>query len=641
MQGVTTIRPSPEQPAAVSVAPPLPPGWVPRERLDVRLDAATDRRLVLVTGPPGSGKTALLSGWSRRRAPGTTAWVALGASDNDPTRLFRHVARALGGLTANLTVTLSSKSGLGATPVPAPQTFRSLPTPVLVVDDVHVLERLDALESLVRLVKQLSAHVGVVLAGRYMPGVARDELSSRGQPVTIDGCDLRFTLDETVALFDAASPDPFPHGQLERILERTDGWATGLRLATLMRADHDDQGDIAELLAAGDPFVADYFVHEVLDGLDLERRCFLLETSVLDELSGPSCRAVSGRPDAEQLLDWLADHHLFITRGERSTGTGTYRYHPLFSQLLRCRLELETPDSARTANRRAAAWFEHIGDVRAAVHHFVLAEAYDEAFTLVSATVERRIRGGLPLTESSQSTTVLPDELEERDPSRLYVLAAAHLCDLRLADAASILRRLTRLASALPERELVEARTEMLWAFRDYIFADPNGVLMHCRRATRLLGTQYETVRLDGPVSAPAGWVASLDAALVDRLPTMAAAAHLWLGEEGAALALVSTRSVSTPADPVHLELQAAAAWQGGGSTKRRDWRGRRSVSSASAWRRHPCSPSTHASRSRPCSTSVTSSVRHTISSSSLDRCPATRACGTGGPWSNAASCSG
>ncbi|HET6501488.1 MAG TPA: LuxR family transcriptional regulator, partial [Amycolatopsis sp.] len=332
------------------VAPAVPGDFVPRPRLLSVLDEARDVLVTMVCAPAGSGKTLLLADWAPRHA--SIAWVSLDSDDNDDGRFWSALLAALAECpgvppdsplrTQVVPARPSRDLGFLAAVVNA---LDELPEPVwLVLDDVHELTDPDPLYGLETLLRHRPAGLRLVLAARHNPPLPLARLSLADQLTEIRAADLRFATGEARALLESAGVVLLPE-QLRNLVEQTEGWAAGLRLAAVSLAEAEDPGRFLAEFAENDRAVADYLIDEVLSQLPEEPREFLYTISVCDEVSAELARAVSGSPDAGTLLDTLERKTSLLVR----TGTRErwYRMHALVRSSLLADLTRRTPARAR------------------------------------------------------------------------------------------------------------------------------------------------------------------------------------------------------------------------------------------------------------------------------------------------------
>jgi LuxR family transcriptional regulator, maltose regulon positive regulatory protein len=428
-------------------APGARPGFVSRSRLTERLDEALGRGLVLVCAPAGYGKTALLAGWARHRER-PVAWLSLDAGDNDPARFWRHALAALDGPCPGLGERVGPLLG-----PPPPPSFEGLVTALinelaarpgadevpLVLDDYHLVGSEPVHASLGFLLEHLPSGLHPVLASRADPPLALARLRARGQLTELRDAELRFTAGEAADVLRETSGAELPDVAVTALVTRTEGWAAGLQLAALSLRG---QADVAEFVAAftgSHRYVLDYLAEEVLERQGEQMRDFLLETAVLDRLSGPLCDAVTGRGGSQALLEQVERAGLFLMPLDEVRGW--WRYHQLFADLLRARLQ-EQPGRAAGLHRKAAAWYQGHGLADDAIRHAVAAGEMLWAARLIEQDFDAayNLRGEGQTIQRWLSA--LPADLVRSRPRLLLAQAqlkgtSGHLADLeQLIDAA-------------------------------------------------------------------------------------------------------------------------------------------------------------------------------------------------------------
>ena len=366
------------------------PGFVPRRRLVDALCEGLARGRVLVCAPAGSGKTALLADWAHGGGR-PVAWLSVDGGDNDPARFWRYALAALD----------RARPGLaGRVGPPPPGSLEGLVTALinelaagpgpdevlLVLDDYHLVDTGPVHESVAFLLENLPPDLRVVVSGRADPPLPLARLRARGQLTELRAADLRFTGEEAAALLgETAGPD-LPGTAVAALVARTEGWAAGLQLAGLsLRGQADAAGSVAAF-SGSHRFVLDYLADEVLDAQTGQVRTFLLETSVLDHLSGELCDAVTGRAGSQAMLEDIERAGLFLVPLDEVRGW--WRYHHLFADLLRARLQAEQPGRVVALHRAAAAWCEEHDLADDAVRHALAAGDAAWAARLVERHVE-------------------------------------------------------------------------------------------------------------------------------------------------------------------------------------------------------------------------------------------------------------
>jgi LuxR family maltose regulon positive regulatory protein len=404
--------------------PPVRAGLIPRARLDGLLETGAKGRLCLVDAPAGSGKTTLLAQWWRAdHGARRVAWLSLDDGDDDPVRFWSYVVEAFRVVRPGLGAgPLTLLQGPGAadvlTQVILPELLNELTTCeadlVLVLDDYHLVTNGVCHASLGFFVDHLPANVHLMLATRVDPPLALARLRASGDLVELRIAELGFTSAEAGQLLGEAMGLALTPDQTERLWERTEGWAAGLYLAGLSLRGQPDPGPFIASFEAGHRHVVDYLGAEVLARQPEALRSFMVRTSVLERLSGPLCDAVLETEGSAELLAELEQANLFLIALDDHRHW--YRYHHLFTQLLRLELAGREADLVPLLHRRAAAFHQDAGDIEAAVHHASAAGDHQRATDLV-------IRHWLSFARRGRVATVerwldgLPDEVVAAAPS--------------------------------------------------------------------------------------------------------------------------------------------------------------------------------------------------------------------------------
>ena len=224
------------------------------------------------------------------------------------------------------------------------------------LDDYHLIQAPAVHTSVEFLLEHLPSSLRLVLASRADPPLPLARLRGRGQLAELREADLRFTPQEAGELLGATVGAELPEEAVAALGNRTEGWAAGLQLAALSLQGRSDIGAFVEGFSGSHRYVLDYLAEEVLDRQPPQLRTFLLESSVLERLSGPLCDAVTGRADSQQLLEQVERANLFLQ--PLDAVRGWWRYHQLFADLLRARLQQQRPERVPELHRAAAGWCE-------------------------------------------------------------------------------------------------------------------------------------------------------------------------------------------------------------------------------------------------------------------------------------------
>ena len=418
---------------------------VARSRLYDRLEAGMESRLTVVSAPAGFGKTALLGAW-RAASVGEEqpiGWLSLDESDDDPTRFWTHVIAAV--QRARPGVGEHALTLLDTPRTPIESILSSLINDVaevpqdliLVLDDYHLLQAEPIHRAVGFLLEHLPPQMHLFISSRAEPPLPLARLRARGQLAELRAADLRFTFDEAGAFLNGAMGLSLSERDVSTLQVRTEGWAAGLQLAALSVREQEDAGGFISTFAGSNRHVLDYLTDEVLERQPEGVQRFLLTTSILDRMSGGLCDALVGGDGGRETLETLERANFFLVALDDERHW--YRYHHLFSEVLRHRLRKVQPDLIPELHRRAARWYEDHGHVEDAITHALAAGDAEWAARLVeqsTAAVVMRSEGATLL----RWLEALPEGLVRSRSRLLVAYAIAALFGGRLDDVEPLLR---------------------------------------------------------------------------------------------------------------------------------------------------------------------------------------------------------
>jgi LuxR family maltose regulon positive regulatory protein len=401
-------------------------GAVVRPRLADHLSHGVESKLTLVSAPPGFGKSTLVGGWiAAHRSESAAAWLSLESEDNDPATFWTYVVAALQTAAPNV-----GAAALSVLESPQPQAelaLRSLLNDlaallndvVLVLDDYHVIDRAEVHDGVAFVLDRLPPTVHVIIVTRADPPLPLARLRARGELVEIRAADLRFTPDEAAAYLNGTMGLDLAGGDVAALEARTEGWIAALQLAALSIHGRGDVSSFIASFAGDDRYIVDYLVDEVLARQSEDVRNFLLQTAVLDRLTGSLCDAVTGRDDGKAMLDALDRANLFLVALDDQRRW--YRYHHLFADVLRARVVDEERDAVPGLHRRASDWFERNGERSEAIRHAMAGGDLSRAADLIEPAIPELGRARQEMT-MRRWMDALPGPLFESRP----VLAAGY-----------------------------------------------------------------------------------------------------------------------------------------------------------------------------------------------------------------------
>lgn len=390
--------------------PPLRPTLVPRPRLITELNRGLfgpeDRfasRLTLVAAPAGFGKTTLVATWLAELAAKqdgnkelfgiSSAWLSLDDDDNDLVRFLAYFLASLDTIHPELTETaaalLESPQPLQAeallTLLINDITIFSSPF-ILVLDDYHTITAPAIHRTMAFLLEHMPPQMHLVITTRVEPPFPLARMRGRGQLNELREADLRFTEEETRNFLDQIDGQRLTAKEVSALTQRTEGWIAGLQMAALSIQGQENVAAFVNTLTGSHTYIGDYLTREVLNQQPEELRRFLLQTSVLRRLSGPLCEAVTGQSNGQWMLDALSEANLFLIALDEEGRW--YRYHQLFADLLRQRLQQEHGQKIPILHRRASLWFEENGFTSEAIRHAQEAQDFERAADLIEGEAE-------------------------------------------------------------------------------------------------------------------------------------------------------------------------------------------------------------------------------------------------------------
>ena len=380
-------------------------GWVERSALVERL-TATEARLILVEAPAGYGKTILVAQWRAHMAPARPfAWITLGEDDNEPRKLWWHIAYALLRACPELDAEQVLRQLRGSSPdimgaaIPSlvnELAARAVPA-VLVLDDYHSITEPRCHEQMTFLLHHLPASAQVVLVTRADPPLPLARWRATGQMAEFRAHELRFTAAEAGPVVSAISGAGLDESDVATLVERTEGWPTGLYLAALALRGHHSPAAIVGSFSGASTSVAGFLAEEVLGRQPAAIRHFLARTSILGRFCAPLCDAVTGSADAAEIVATLERENAFIVPLDQSRQW--FRYHHLLAQALRDQLSRTEPGLVPVLHRRASAWYQRSGLAGEAIDHAIAAGDHAAAIDLMASYWH-------PYVASGQTATV-------------------------------------------------------------------------------------------------------------------------------------------------------------------------------------------------------------------------------------------
>jgi LuxR family transcriptional regulator, maltose regulon positive regulatory protein len=529
--------------------PPLPATLVRRPGLHDRLMAGAGQRLTVVVGSAGAGKSVLLSSWAATRAPHVTSWLSCDEADVNPVRFWTGFIEAPQGAEPGFgadAADLLAMDGIVSPDVTASIANDAAKLPAgtaLVVDDFHYAAPAVS-GTMTDLVERWPADAAqLVLASRIDPALRLHRLRMAGELCELRDRDLHFSLAESrdflanfgveIAADDAAL-----------LHQRSEGWAAALQMAALSLRGGTDPARAGRALDVRSHEIAEYFTAEVLDQQPPEVARFMLDTSILGELTADACAAVTGRRDVAALLRSIDRASLFLVPLDENRTI--FRYHHLVRQLLHAELRARDRTREQALQLRAAEWFESMSDTRHAARHFLAARQADRALALLQ---DRVVTDYLhdPALPPPLDLSTMPASLLAAAPDRLLGLATDLLLSGDIARGDQYLDLLERAEPPLPPGSALAARFATTRTLRHTMAGDASKAV-EAALAARAIAAQTQVSD---------DWIASI--------PMMLLRAYTWLedleGVDREAAAALASPELSEPVKLVQIPGAQALAW--------------------------------------------------------------------------------
>lgn len=484
-------------------APSLPRWLLPRRRLVSQLDDAIETGLVLVSAPAGFGKTMAVAEWAATLQE-PLGWLSLDEADSDPIRFWRYVVAAIERASPG------ASQRIGPVAAGGELALNSLVTSLInvvaetgrrvtvVIDGYDVIASPVVDATLGHLLSHRPSDLAVVLTTRSDPALPIARLRLDGELAEIGTADLRFRPEEVEEFLRSLPAAPeFSGTEVASLTARTEGWPAGVRLAGMTLAGHHDPARLLGSFSGSHRYVVDFLTTEVLERQEPDVRRFLEETAVLGRLTAGLCDTVTGRDDSQTLLEKIERSNLFLEPLDERRGW--WRYHRVFADALRDRLEANEPERAKEIHRRAARWYRSRGIAEEAIAHAFAAGEVDEAAAMVEENVDELFL----LSERATLETWLgrfPAPLLDRRPRLL--LAHARLA-LQLGDPTAATLWLDKAEAALGESGSDPTGFAPSVGTALSITANPSAALaMNRAIAAEYSGDHRATLRLMGQAAA-------------------------------------------------------------------------------------------------------------------------------------------
>jgi LuxR family transcriptional regulator, maltose regulon positive regulatory protein len=378
--------------------PPAGNNIVHRSELFEKLNTGLSRKLILISAPAGFGKTTIISDWiDQFKIP--AAWFSLDNGDNDPAVFLSYIISGIQSIQKEFG--LSALKLLNSPNTPSFESVTSLlineilninQNFILVLDDFHLIKSNEVLKLVAFLLEHIPGNIHIVILTRSDPALSVSRLRSQHQVVELRSSDLSFSANDISILFNKKLKLGLSIDDVYSLETKTEGWIAGLQLAALSMQDREDLSDFIQDLKGDNRYIMDYLMEEVLKIQSDDLKEFLLQTSILEQMSAPLCNAVLNRNDSQLILETLEKNNMFvIPLDEERTW---YRYHHLFAELLKQRLHLSGKTTIIELHNKAVEWFKDNSMPLLAIEHAIETKNFEKSIQLVGEIVETMWKNG-------------------------------------------------------------------------------------------------------------------------------------------------------------------------------------------------------------------------------------------------------
>jgi LuxR family maltose regulon positive regulatory protein len=391
---------------------------VHRSELNENLNIGLSRKLILISAPAGFGKTTLLSDWiNQNKIP--AAWFSLDNGDNDPAVFLNYIISGIQSI--HSAYGQSALKLLNSPNKPSVESITSLlineilninQNFLLVLDDFHLIKSNEVLKLVTYLLEHIPGNIHIVILTRSDPALSVSRLRSQHQLVELRASDLSFSANDIFVLFNKKLKLGLSIDDVYALETKTEGWIAGLQLTALSMQGREDISGFIQDLKGDNRYIMDYLMEEVLKIQTDDIKEFLLQTSVLEQMSDPLCNAVLNRNDSQQILELLEKNNMFVI--PLDTERTWYRYHHLFADLLKQRLQARDKAVIIDLHNKASEWFKNNDMPLSAIEHAIETGNFEKSIQFLGEIVETMWKNGQH-TAIMKYGDLLPDELIKKN----------------------------------------------------------------------------------------------------------------------------------------------------------------------------------------------------------------------------------
>jgi len=487
--------------------PPSGNNIVHRPGLFEKLNHGLCRKLILISAPAGFGKSTLLSDWIiQKEIP--TAWFSLDNGDNDPVGFLSYIISgiqsihsAFGQNAIKLLNSPNKPSNISIVSLLINEILNIGKDFLLVLDDFHLVTNADILELVTYLLEHIPDNIHIVILTRSDPALSVSRLRSQNQLVELRSSDLSFSANDISILFNKKLKLGLSLDDVYSLETKTEGWIAGLQLTALSMQGRDDISKFIKDLKGDNRYIMDYLMEEVLKLQTDDNKEFLLQTSILEQMSAPLCNAVLQRNDSQLILEALEKNNMFVIPLDEERNW--YRYHHLFADLLKQRFKQKDKATIIELHNKASEWYNHNSMPLFAIEHAIKTENFEKSIQILGEIVETMWKNGQHAAIIKYGD-LLPDEIIKKNAEFclyyawiLIITGQIQKADPFLASAEKITMQIINDNNSLESD--VQYNKKLLGKI-SVAFAYMNSLLAHSEKILDYSKTAMENLSEDDPL---------------------------------------------------------------------------------------------------------------------------------------------
>ncbi|PLX12788.1 MAG: hypothetical protein C0597_12515 [Marinilabiliales bacterium] len=429
-----------------------------RSSLFEKLDEGLKRKLILVSATAGYGKTTLISSWISKNKL-TTAWYSLDEKDNDVNVFLSYVIAALQtidkSIGSELKQTLADPEELSVeliTELLVSDLLETDKNTLLVLDDFHYIHDRDVINFISNIIEYMPSNFHLLIITRNDPAFQISKLRSKQQLLEVRSNDLRFSKNDIAKLFKKLYQLSLTDDNANMLHDKTEGWISGIHLAGISIQRQENVSHFINNLKGSNRYIMDYLIDEVLSSLDASVKDFLLKTSILKRFNAELCDYILNSNKSSEILRILEKNNLFIIPLDNERKW--YRYHHLFSDLLKIRLKNFQTDFIDGLHKLAGEWLTNYHLLNEAIDHLLLAKDYQKAVKLISQEMLKIWDDGNHF-RFSPWLKILPETLVNQIPQLLILKAELNMARWLIQDAEDLLKNAENLLNSIENQKLI------------------------------------------------------------------------------------------------------------------------------------------------------------------------------------------